>query len=188
MKSVLLDEQGCTVDGKWRLAPVEPDQPMIDAARDKYMAWHYACGKEDVPLYYTPSDHFRAMIAASPAPVLAEAVPADWRSIVSEFICEAEQTYCPDSMCKYPNYLCCREDMKNLVQQAKALLQSSAATDNRIAELEAENQTLRADAERYRWWGSNMFRNAAMVAKTLASVSCGAELDAAIDAAKGGSG
>lgn len=89
MKSVLLNNAGYTADGQWRLTPVEPDQSMIDAARDKYMAWHYGCGKEDVPLYYTPSDHFRAMIAASPAPELGE------------------------------------------------------ATDNRIAELEAENQALR---------------------------------------------
>ena len=96
MKSVLLNDQGYTENGKWRLAPVEPDQPMIDAARDKYMAWHYACGNEDVPLYYTPSDHFRAMIAASPSPVLGE------------------------------------------------------ATDKRIADLESENQTLRADANRWR--------------------------------------
>lgn len=114
---------------KWRLAPVEPDQPMIDAARDKYMAWHYACGKEDVPLYYTPSDHFRAMIAASPAPELAEAVSADWRSVINEFIGEAEQTYCPDSTCGYPDARCCRESMKRLVDEAKALLQSPAATD-----------------------------------------------------------
>lgn len=173
MKSVLLNNAGYTADGQWRLVVVDPKPEMSAKGLCISEAEH------------DPAGVYRAMIAASPAPELGEAVPADWRSIINEFIGEAEQTYCPDSTCKYPDARCCREDMKNLVQQAKALLQSPSAINNRIAELEVENQELRADAERYRWWGSNMFRNAAMVAKTLASVSCGAELDAAIDAAKG---
>lgn len=140
MKSVLLNNAGHTADGQWRLTPVEPDQSMIDAARDKYMAWHYGCGKEDVPLYYTPSDHFRAMIAASPAPELGE------------------------------------------------------ATDNRIAELEAENQALRADAERYRFvrvkaciiGGEFQILNMPSAGSEWRQKYDAAEqLDAAIDAAKG---
>jgi len=117
MKTVQLNANGYTADGKWRLVVVDPKPEMSAKGLCVSEAEH------------DPAGVYRAMIAASPAPELAEAVSADWRSVINEFIGEAEQTYCPDSTCGYPDARCCRESMKRLVDEAKALLQSPAATD-----------------------------------------------------------
>ena len=145
MKSVLLNDQGYTENGKWRLAPVEPDQPMIDAARDKYMAWHYACGNEDVPLYYTPSDHFRAMIAASPSPVLAEAVPVGYfqkhpvTGVWEETVGDGVLLYAapPAPVMPADGYV---QTGINSPFNACMYREGCKSQKERIAELEAENQ------------------------------------------------
>lgn len=54
----------------------------------------------------------------------------------------------------------------------------------RIECLYAENESLRADAERYRWWRDNACREPGLVATLLGPLVYPHEIDAAIDAAR----
>lgn len=86
MKSVLLNEQGYTTDGDWRLVKVEPTNNGSGSMADEG-AMVLKC-HPDTPAMNNRTAIaravFKAMIAASPAPVLGGAAPAATDNRIAE--------------------------------------------------------------------------------------------------------